>query len=129
MVIRSEDRGMSLSAHVDHDDAFGAVLFPATQYTPTVPRFLAKAGPFAESSRRSAQSHTNTTPVALTGQVQPRFNLVVIHVGIDDRELGALGDGNGGESSPRVGESCPVLSRVTARPWRLAAFSSCGCES
>ena len=47
---------------------------------------------------RSALSITNERPVALTGPCQPRFNLVVTHVGIDDRELGALGDGIGSES-------------------------------
>jgi hypothetical protein len=118
---------MSRSANAGRDDAFGTGLSDSTQYTPTGSRFLATAGPFARSTRRSASSHTNNIPVALTGQVQPRFNLVVIHG--DDWELGALGDSSGGDSSPRVGEPYPVLSRVTARPWRLAAFSSCGCES
>jgi hypothetical protein len=65
----------------------------------------------------------------LTGQPQPRFTLAITYVGIDDRELGALGDRIDAGSSPRVGEPAPALSRRTAGPAGPAAFSSCGCES
>jgi len=59
----------------------------------------------------------------LAGQLQPRFNLVVTHAGIDDRELGALDDGTATTSS-RVEEPRAAPSCITARPIRLAAFSS-----
>ncbi len=129
MVIRSDDRGMSHSANIGREHAFEAGLSLFTQYTPTATRFQATATPFTPMWLRSAFSFTNQSPVALTGQRQPRFNLVVTHVGIDDQELGALGDGTEGDSPSWVGESVSVLSRVTARPTRLAAFSSCVCES
>ena len=76
---------------------------------------------------RSALSITNGRPVALTGPCQPRFNFEVTHVGTDDRELGALGDRIGGDAFPHAGEPSLMLSRVTARPARLVAFSSSGC--
>jgi hypothetical protein len=97
--------------------------------TPTASMFLTTAMSFVPSRWRSAHSITNERPVALTGRCQPRFNFVVTLVGIDDRELGALGDRIGGDTLPRLGEPTPVLSCVTARPARLAAFSSCGCVS
>ena len=128
MVIRSDDRGMSHSANIGREQDFEAGLSLSTQYTPTASRFQATAKPFTPTTLRSF-SITNEGLVALTGQRQPRFNLVVTHVGIDDQELGALGDWTEGDSLPRVGESTSVLSRVTARPTRLAAFSSCVFES
>ena len=67
---------------------------------------------------------TNESPIAEIGPVGPRFTLMVTHVGIDDRELGALNDRIGSGSASRVGEPNPVPSCISARPRRLAAFSS-----
>lgn len=129
MVIRSDTRGMSHSANIGRGQVFGADLSLAF-YTPTAPRFPATAKPFAARQWRCATSTTTTEgPIALTGQSQPRFTLAITYLGIDDRELGALGDGSGADSSPRVGEPAPVPSRRTAEAECSAAFSSCGCES
>jgi hypothetical protein len=97
--------------------------------TPTVSMFQPTAMSFVPPRWRTAHSITNERPVALTGPYQPRFNFVVTLVGIDDRELGALGDRIGGDSHPCSGEPSPALSCVTARPARIAAFSSSGCVS
>jgi hypothetical protein len=129
LVIRSDDRGMSHSAIIGREHVFEAGLSLSTQYTPTASRFPTTAKAFTPMSLRVALSCTNEGLVALTGQKQPRFTLVVSHVGIDDQELGALGDRTGAVSLLRVGEPTPALSRVTARPARLAAFSSCVFES
>lgn len=88
--------------------------------------FQTTAKSLVPSRWRSALPITNERPVALTGLRQPRFNFVVTHVGTVDRELGALGDRIGGDSRPRACEPTLMLSRVTARPARLAAFSSSG---
>jgi hypothetical protein len=129
LVIRSAERGISHSATNGREQVFGAGLSLSTQYTPTASRFPATAEAFTPMSLRFALSITNKSLVALTGRKQPRFTLVVSHVGIDDQELGALGDRTGAVSLLRVGEPTPALSRVTARPARLAAFSSCVFES
>jgi hypothetical protein len=129
LVIRSDDRGMSHSANIGREHVFEAGLSLSTQYTSAASRFRATAKPFTPMWLRSVFSITNEGLVPLTGQRQPRFTLVVTHVGIDDQELGALGDRTGDDSLPRVGEPTSALSRVTARPIRLAAFSSCVCES
>jgi hypothetical protein len=120
---------MSQRAIIGREHDFEAGLSLSTQYTPTASRFPATAKAFTPMSLRFAFSFTNEGLVALTGQKQPRFTLVVSHVEIDDQELGALGDRTGADSLPRVGGSISALSRVTARPGRLAAFSSCVCES
>lgn len=128
LVIRSDTRGMSHSANIGRGHAFGADLSLSLN-TPTVSRFPAAATPFVSLRWRSTFSNTTKRPIALTGQAQPRFTLAIRHVGIDDRELGALSDRIDADSSPRVGEPVPALSRRTAGPGRPAAFSSCGCES
>ena len=129
MVIRSDDGGMSHSANVGSGDQRGTAHSLSMCTTPTAPRFPAAAKPLTPGHRRTDTSITKERPVSLIGRRQPRFNLVVTHVGIDDQELGALGDGTEGDSPSWVGESVSVLSRVTARPIRLAAFSSCEFES
>lgn len=128
MVIRSDTRGMNHSANIGRGHAFGADLSLSFN-TPTASRFPAAATPFASRRWRSTLSSTSVRPIALIGQPQPRFTLAITHGGIDDRELGALGDTIGAASSPRVGETAPALSRRTAGPGRPAAFSPCGCES
>ena len=130
MVNRSDARGMSHSANIGRGHAFGAELSLAFNL-PTASRFPATATPFAPSRWRSTLFSTTTTedPRSLIGQSQPRLTLAITHVGIGDRELGALGGGIDADSSPRVGESAAVPSRRTAGPGRPAAFSSCGCES
>jgi hypothetical protein len=119
---------MNHSANIGRGHAFGADLSLSFN-TPTASRFQAAATPFTSRRWRSTLSSTSERPIALTGQPQPRFTLAITHVGIDDRELGALGDTIGAASPPRVGETAPALSRRTAGPRRPAAFSSCGCES
>lgn len=128
MVIRSDTRGMSHSANIGRGHAFEADLSLSSN-TPTASRFPATATPFAPLQWRSTLSITTEGPITLTGQTQPRFTLAISHVGIDDRELGALGDRIDADSSPRVGEPARALSRRTAGPGGPAAFSSCGCES
>jgi len=128
LVIRSDTRGMSHSANIGRGHAFGADLSLSLD-TPTASRFPATARPFAALPRRSLHFSTTEGPVSLIGQLQPRFTLAITHVGIDDRELGALGGGIDADSSPRVGESARMPSRRTAGPGGPAAFSSCGCES
>ena len=120
---------MTHSANLGRGHLRGTGLPLSMITTPTVPMFQSPAMSCTPSRWRSALTNTNERPVSLAGPRQPRFNLVVIHVGIDDRELGALGDSIGGESLLQVGEPYLTLSRVTARPGRLAAFSSSGCVS
>jgi hypothetical protein len=96
--------------------------------TPTVPRFQATIS-VAPRRWRVADSITNERPVALTGSASTALQPRVTHVGIDDRELGALSDRIGDDLPMLVGKANPMLSRVTARPRRFALFSSCGCES
>ena len=129
LVFRSDARGLNNSANLGRGHLRGTGL-PLYMFTaPTVPMFQTTAVSSVPSRWRSALSITNECPVALTGPRQPRFNLVVTHVGIDDRELSALGDRIGGDSHPHADEPTLMLSRVTAGPGRLAAFSSSGCVS
>jgi hypothetical protein len=128
LVIRSDARGMSHSANIGRQHSFGTGLAPSTLNTPTARWFQATATPFLPSSRRSTHTITTERLITLVGQLQPRFTLMVTHVGIDDgidnRELGALDDRIGIDSPSRVGASGSALSCVSARPARLAAFSS-----
>lgn len=124
LVIRSDDSGMSHSANTGSGHLRGIALSLSMCNTPTAPRFPATAKSFTPRRWRSTLCNTNEGPIALIGRRQPRFNLVVTHVGIDDQELGALGDGTGDDSLPRVGESTRVWSRVSASAFRLATFSS-----
>jgi len=129
LFIRSDDRGMSHSANIGRDHAFGTGLSLSTLNTPAARRFEAPAAPFVQSSRRSTNTITYQNPITPIGLFQPRFTLMVTHVGIDTRELGALGDRIGSDSSSRVGEPRSVLSCLPAMPRRLAAFSSSRCTS
>ena len=100
LVIRSDDSGMSHSANTGPGHRPGTTLSLSICTTPTAPRFPATAKPFTPMRWRSTLCNTNEGPIALIGWRQPRFNLVVTHVGIDDQELGALGDGTGDDSLP-----------------------------
>ena len=124
LFIRSDDRGMSHSAHIGREHAFEAGLSLSTSNTPAAHRFQATAASFVQSSRRSTHVNTQERPNRSIGRIQPRFTLMVAHVGIDDRELGASDDRIGGDSLSRVGESRSVPSGLPAMPRRLAAFSS-----
>jgi len=124
LFIRSDDRGMSHSANIGREHAFGTGLSLSTLNTPAAHRYEAPAAPFVQSSRRSTHTITHGSPITSIGLLQPRFTLMVAHVGIDDRELSALDDRIESDSSSRVGEPRPVLSCVPAMPRRLAAFSS-----
>lgn len=129
LFIRSDTRGMSHSANIGREHAFGTGLSLSTLNTPAAHRFQATAGSVVQSSRGSTQGMTHESPIRSIGLFQPRFNLMVTHVGIDNRELGALDDRIGGDSSSRVGAPRSGLSCIPARPRRLAAFSSSQCTS
>ena len=103
LFIRSDDRGMSHSANIGREHAFGTGLFPSTLDTPTARWFQATAAPFVPSHSRSSTSSTFIRPVAPIGQHQPRFTLMVARSGIDDRELGAWATGSEA-TFPRVWE-------------------------
>ena len=124
MFIRSDDRGMSHSANIGREHACGTGLSLSTLNTPAAHRIQATAAPFVHSSRRSTHASTLESPITSIGPLQPRFTLMVTHIGIDNRELGALDDRIGSHSSSRVGELRPVLSCLPAMPRRIAAFSS-----
>lgn len=115
---------MSHSANIGREHAFGAGLSLSTLNTPAAHRFQATAASFVHSSLRSTHAITHESPITSVGLLQPRFTLMVTHVGIDNRELGALDDRTGSDSSSRVGEPRSVLSCVPAMPRRLAAFSA-----
>ncbi len=59
---------------------------------------LGMSGYFGEASHdpqyRAAPPHKTDSLVAMIDRLQPRFNMVITHVGIDDAELGALLDMN-----------------------------------
>ena len=50
----------------------------------------------------AAPQNKTDSLVAMVGRLQPRFNLVVTHVGIDDAELGALLDMNTDGALPEM---------------------------
>lgn len=124
LFIRSDDRGMSHSANIGREHAFGTGLSLSTLNTPAAHRFQATAASSVQSSRRSTHVITHARPIRSIGPLQPRLTLMVAHVGIDNRELGALDDRTGSDSSSHVGEPRSVLSGLPAMPRRLAAFSS-----
>jgi hypothetical protein len=129
LFIRSDDRGMSHSANIGREHVFGTGLSLSTPNTPAALRFQVPAAGFVRFSRRSTHAMTYGGPTRSIGLLQPRFTLMVAHVGIDNRELGALDGRIGSDSSSRVGEPDPVLSCVPAKPRRLAAFSASRCTS
>jgi hypothetical protein len=124
LFIRSDDGGMSHSANIGREHAFGTGLSLSTLNTPAAHQFQATAASFVQSSRRSTLVNTHESPIPSTGLLEPRFTLMVARVGIDNRELGALDDRIGSDSSSRVGESRSGLPCLPAMPRRLAAFSS-----
>lgn len=124
LFIRSDDRGMSHSANIGREHAFGTGLSLSTSNTPAAQRYPATAASFVQASRRATHVNTHESPIPSIGLLQPRFTLMVAQIGIDTRELGALDDGIGSGSSSRVGEPRSVLSCRPAMPRRLAAFSS-----
>lgn len=102
--------------------------------TPAALRFPAMASSFGTSSLRTTHFDVTDRSITPIGHLPPRFTLVVTNVGTDDQELGALSDGSAGRTHPtrlpRVEGAGPVLvSRGTARPRRLATFSSNHFES
>ena len=50
-----------------------------------------------EEISRAMASGFSIRSIALIGREQPRFTLVVTHIGSDDQELGALGEGLAGD--------------------------------
>ena len=129
MVLRSDDRGMSHSANIGLELRLVAGLSRFTFNTPAVPRFRVTAAPLGPRRHQTAHSMTTFGSIASIGHVQPRFNLVVTHAGIDNQELGALGDGFAGGALLSREMPSTWLSRGCARPTRLAPFSSCQSHS
>ncbi|MEO8580568.1 MAG: hypothetical protein ABI469_09990 [Gemmatimonadales bacterium] len=78
----------------------------------------------------AGMSHSvNIAIETLINRLQPRSNLVVAHVGIDDAELAALLDMNTDGALPdmsRNGQGSSTRSRhsVSARPSRLGMYAS-----
>ena len=64
---------------------------------------------------RAAPAHKIDSLVAMAGRLQPRFNMLVTHVGIDDAELGALLDMN---------TSGPLAEMSKNRQGELTALTS-----
>jgi hypothetical protein len=103
LVLRSDDRGMSHAAHGGHERQFGAGLALLPVQPPAALRFRAGALQSASSRSRTTLSNTTNGSIALIGRAQPRFELMVIHIGSDDQELGALGEGFAGDVLPTGG--------------------------
>jgi hypothetical protein len=127
--LRSDDRGMSHSANIGLEPWFEPRLSRSTVNPPAAPRFPATVAP--SGPRRHRMTLFSTTPRSIVpiGHVQPRFNPVVTRVGIDNQELGALGDGYVGGALPIEGMPSRRTSRGSARPSRLVTFSSCQSHS
>ena len=64
---------------------------------------------------RAAPAHKIDSLVAMVGRLQPRFNMLITHVGIDDAELGALLDMN---------TSGPLAEMSKNRQGELTALTS-----
>ena len=126
--LRSDDRGMSHSANDALELRFEAGLSHSAFNTPAALRFPA-ASPSGPRRHRPAFSIATTGSAIPVGHEQSRFTLLVTHVGIDDQELGALGDGFAGGALPIRGMPSVRPSRGSARPSRLATFSSCQSHS
>jgi len=120
---------MSHSANIGLEPRLAAGPSRFTFNTPAVRWFRVTAAPLGPRRHRTAHSMTTLCSIDSIGHVQPRFNLVVTHVGIDDQELGALGDGFAGGALPSREMPSTWLSRGCARPTRLAPFSSCQSHS
>jgi len=80
----------------------GIVPSRSTLNTPSAPRFPAASALCPTSKYDAALSNTTEGPATLAGRLQPRFNLVVTHVGIDEEELGALSDMHGVDALPET---------------------------
>ena len=80
---------------------------------------LGMSGYFGETSHdpqyRAAPQHKIDSLVAMVGRLQPRFNMLITHVGIDDAELGALLDMN---------TSGPLADMSKNRQGELTALTS-----
>jgi hypothetical protein len=81
LVIRSDDRAMSHSANIGREHAFGTGLSLSASNTPAARTFQATAAPFVHASPSTPSK--NESPIMMTGPLQPRFTLMVTHVGID----------------------------------------------
>ena len=125
LVLRRDDRGMSRSTHVGLEPELGAGLALSSLNAPAASRYPAPAVPFPRSRHRRTLSNTMQSSIALIEREQPRFKLVVARDGIDDQELGALGDGRMGGALPNREAPSRRPSRGTASRIRLATFSSC----
>jgi hypothetical protein len=80
---------MTGSANIGREREFGAARALSTFNTPAASRFQAMAASY-EALQGTTPFNTTSGPITLIGRRQPRFNLVVTHGGIDDRELSAL---------------------------------------
>jgi chitin disaccharide deacetylase len=79
-------------------------------------------GDMRHDSQYSAAPRDKTDSlVAMIGRLQPRFNLVVTHVGIDDAELGALVDMNTSGPLPEMSKNRQgELDAITSQRFRDA---------
>jgi hypothetical protein len=98
--LRSDVRGMSHSANDALELRLEAGLSRSAVSTPAALRFPATASPLGPRRHRLAFSVAMNRSTSTVGHEQPRFKLLVTHVGIDDQELGALGDGFAGGALP-----------------------------
>ncbi|HKH90819.1 MAG TPA: hypothetical protein VKA54_03395 [Gemmatimonadaceae bacterium] len=80
----------------------GVVPSRSTLNTPSVPKFPAASALCPTSKHDAALSNTTKGSARLAERLQPRFNLVVTHVGIDEEELGALSDMHGVDALPET---------------------------
>ena len=106
---------MTHSANIGREREFGAGLSLSTMNTHAASRFQASAASHEAFPGRTL-FNTTTGPITLIGRCQPRFNLVVTHGGIDDRELGALS----GRSAIDAHVDVPSAHRVGAGRARAA---------
>ena len=128
MDLRSDVRGMSHSANYALELRLEAGLSRSAISTPAALRFPATESPLGPRRHRLALSAASNGSAPPAEYVQPRFKLLVTHVGIDDQELGALVDGFANGELPMDGMPSAQTSSGSARPSALATFSSCRCH-
>ena len=96
-------RAVRSGLKVDYVDYHMGTAFRYPEYRDVVERLarefgLGMSGYFGEMGHdpqyRAAPAHKIDSLVAMVGRLQPRYNMLVTHVGIDDAELGALLDMN-----------------------------------
>jgi hypothetical protein len=102
LIIRSSHGRMKLSTKSGLEQQLGVVPSRSTLNTPSASRFPAASALCPTSKHDAALSNTTESSATFAGRLQPRFNLVVTHVGIDEEELGALSDMHGVDALPHA---------------------------